>query len=71
MTPTRFRECLALIHMSQRGFAELIQEDERRVRRMASGSEEIPADVADWLERAAAWHAENPPPIRQRSRGPP
>lgn len=71
MNPTRFRECLALLHWSQRGFAEVIGEDEGRARKWARGAEPIPEDVADWLERAAAWLAANPPPYRRRSRGPP
>ena len=65
MTPDRFRECLALLRWSQRGFAEATGRDPRQVQRWASGEYAIPGDVADWLERAAAFHAENPPPGRR------
>ncbi len=62
MTPARFLACLALLRWSQRGLAAAIDYDDRLVRRWVSGERPIPAHVADWLERAAAWHAENPPP---------
>lgn len=73
MTPARFAECLAALRWSQRGFAKRIDYDDRLVRHWAAGTRPIPADVAAWVERAAAfygphhaaadaWHAANPPP---------
>lgn len=62
MTPARFLACLAACQWSQRGFAGRIGYDDRLVRRWASGERPIPAEIAAWLERAAAWHAANPPP---------
>lgn len=66
MTPTRLRECLALLRWSQRGLAEALRQDERQVRRWASGQYDVPAEVAAWLERLAAHHAQNPPPQDRR-----
>lgn len=62
MTPARLAACLATLRWSQRGLAAAIDYDDRLVRRWAAGERPIPAPVAAWLERAAAWHAENPPP---------
>jgi hypothetical protein len=53
MTPDRLRECLALLHWSQRGLAEILFCDDRLVRRWAQGSEPIPQSIAGWLERLA------------------
>lgn len=66
MTPTRFRECLALIRWSGRGLADALATDERQVRRWAAGAK-IPEPVAAWLDRAAVWHTANPPPARPQS----
>lgn len=63
MTPTRLRECLAVLGFSQRGLAAFLECDERMVRRWAAGDDLVPDVVATWLE-ARAQHAEaTPPPI--------
>jgi transcriptional regulator with XRE-family HTH domain len=64
MTPDRFRECLALLHWSQRGLADILGMDERQVRRWASGAT-IPEPIADWMEKLARYHERNPPPERK------
>ena len=63
MTPTRLRECLALLHWTQRGLARTLNRHEGTVRQWARGVVAIPVDVADWLDDAANWHERNPPPI--------
>jgi hypothetical protein len=64
MTSDEFRSCLEYLVWSQRGLARLLNRDDRTVRRWASGGNEIPADVADWLATLAACHAQHPPPVR-------
>lgn len=64
MTPTRLRECLALLRWSQRGFADALGRQEGTVRQWARGVVRVPDDVALWLEAAATWHAAHPPPRR-------
>lgn len=64
MTPTRLRECLALLRWSQRGLADALQRPEGTVRQWARGAVQIPADVARWLEQCARFHAKHPPPQR-------
>lgn len=66
MTPERFRECLTLMNWSQRGFASMVDRAEGTVRQWARGKVTIPADVAAWLEKAAAFMAANPVPVRQK-----
>jgi transcriptional regulator with XRE-family HTH domain len=66
MTPTRLRECLALLRWSQRGLADALGRPEGTVRQWARGAVRIPDDVAAWLEKAGRWHAKNPPPARQQ-----
>lgn len=76
MTPTRLRECLALLRWSQRGLADALQRPEGTVRQWARGTVRIPDDVAAWLERIAPRAgelqdqldrllSENPPPERK------
>jgi ribosome-binding protein aMBF1 (putative translation factor) len=62
MTAPEFRICLEHLAWSQRGLARLLNRDDRLVRRWASGDNEIPADVAEWLATLAACHAQHPPP---------
>ena len=62
MTPTRLRECLALLHWSQRGLADVLAYSEGTVRGWARGAREIPSEVAEWLETLTAVHAANPLP---------
>jgi transcriptional regulator with XRE-family HTH domain len=64
MTPTRFRECLALLDWTQRGVARLLGRQEGTVRQWARGVVSIPGDVSEWLERLARCHEQNPPPKR-------
>ncbi len=68
MSPTRLRDCLALLRWSQRGLAEALDCDDRLVRRWASGDASIAPDVADWLERVAVFHAANPAPAEWKRR---
>ena len=64
MTPTRRRECLALLRWTQRGFAAAIGVDEGTVRRWLRGSGEAPQAIDAWLERRAMAMADDPPPCR-------
>jgi transcriptional regulator with XRE-family HTH domain len=57
MTPTRLRECLAVLHWTQRGLADVLGLHETRVRRWARGVLPTPDNVAEWLERLVAAHA--------------
>ena len=56
MTPDRFRECLALLHWSQRGLAQILYCDDRLVRRWAQGSEPVPESIGRWIEQLACAH---------------
>lgn len=70
MSPGRFRECLARLHWSQRGFADIIECDDRLVRRWASETNPatIPSEIAEWLEALTAAHASHPVPQGWRRR---
>jgi len=66
MTPTHFRQCLALLDWTQRGLARQLGYAESTVRQWARGALPIPDQVADWLV-ARADHAEaTPAPGRKR-----
>ena len=56
MTPDRFRECLAVLHWSQRRVAEILYCDDRLVRRWADGSELMPQSVERWIEELVSAH---------------
>lgn len=68
MTPDRIRECLAMLHWSQRGLSDILRCDERRVRRWATGQYEMPEDQARWLERHAQAMEADPPPLENSAR---
>lgn len=66
----RFREMLALLRWTQRGFASIIGADDRLVRRWAAGEADMPAEILVWLETLAAVHVANPVPNwRKRAAG--
>jgi ribosome-binding protein aMBF1 (putative translation factor) len=67
VTPDRLRQCLAALAWSQRGLAELIDVDERQVRRWAAGAV-IPPRIAAWVEMLARFHEQNPPPMPEDRR---
>jgi DNA-binding transcriptional regulator YiaG len=62
MTPTEFRECLAVLHWSQRGFADALGWSEGTVRGWARGTYPIPPEIAGWLQRARKWIEAHPLP---------
>ena len=62
MSADRFRECLSMLHWSQRGLAEILYCDDRLVRRWAQGSEPVPESIARWIEKLAGAHEASPPP---------
>ena len=62
MTPTRLRECLAALHWSQRGLADVLDYSEGTVRGWARGARAVPPEVAEWLETLAAVHVAHPAP---------
>jgi hypothetical protein len=62
MTPDRFRECLAALHWSQRGLAEILYCDDRLVRHGAQGTEPVPESIARWIEKLTQTHEAAPLP---------
>lgn len=63
MTPERFKECMAILHLSPFDLSQIIDRDRRRIRRWAAGAIAIPDDVAMWLDGWARYAAEHPPPL--------
>ena len=75
MTPEHFRAAVERLGWSYRGLADMVQVDERQVRRWAAGAA-VPVHIAAWLERAErelapllaaadAWLQNNPPPAKK------
>lgn len=62
MTPTRYRECLGTLGLSQRGLAPILRCSDRLPRAWATGREIIPLEVADWIEAWVAIRLEHPDP---------
>lgn len=72
MTPARLAEYLSAIGWTARALARAVRRDEKAVRQWLDGTAAAPEEVAAWLDRAAAWHTDNPPPrlparVRRRS----
>jgi hypothetical protein len=51
MTPDQFRAAVASLQWTYRGLADMVQVDERQVRRWAAGAT-VPPHIAAWIERA-------------------
>ena len=58
-------ECLALIGWSGRQLADMLEMDERQVRRWVAGAT-VPPHVMEWLAALADVHQRNPPPEKRR-----
>lgn len=63
MTVERLIECQHAIGWSNRQLAEILDMNERQVRRWRAGSP-VPPPVAAWLERLAHAHQANPAPAK-------
>jgi hypothetical protein len=68
MSPSVFRETLALLRWTQRGLAGALECDDRLVRRWATGEATPPDEVTAWLAVLARAHHDNPPPQSWRTR---
>ncbi|MFA9204822.1 MAG: nuclease [Bacteroidia bacterium] len=63
MSPDRLRAILAALRWSLRGLAgHLGHASDTRVVQWAMDRKPVPAEVAEWLERVAAWHLANQAP---------
>lgn len=62
MTPERFKECVDTIGWTGHGLAAILGVHETRTRRWGTGRYPVPQNVADWLERLAAFHEKHPFP---------
>jgi hypothetical protein len=62
MTPNRYRECLDMLSLSQRGLAPILQCPDRPPRAWATGKETVPPAIAAWLEAWVTTRLANPDP---------
>jgi len=62
MTPTAFRQAIAALGYTQRGFASYVGSNERTVRRWAEGAQDIPAWVPVMLGLMARITTPTPAP---------
>jgi hypothetical protein len=63
MSPTRYRECLAALGLSQRGLAPHLACSDRLTRAWATGAVAVPEPIAAWLEAWVRHRAEHPDPV--------
>jgi hypothetical protein len=66
MTSDRFSECLAYLFWSQETLAGVLDCDTMLVRAWAEGGQEIPPELAAWLETLALLHEVSGIPSRYR-----
>lgn len=62
MTPTAFRQAIAALGYTQRGFASYVGSNERTVRRWTEGAQDIPAWVPVMLGLMARITTPTPAP---------
>lgn len=68
MTPDTFRALCAACGWSPQGLALRCGRRRDAGTEWATGRIRVPAEVAAYLARVAAWHAQNPAPITPPSR---
>jgi DNA-binding transcriptional regulator YiaG len=64
MTPPELRACLDATGLSARWLAAATGRSPNSGSNWERGRVAVPADVAEWLRRAVAWHEANRPPRR-------
>jgi hypothetical protein len=69
MTAADLRAALAAIGWSARQIASATGRAESAGPDWTAGRRPIPSEVAAWVEAAAAWHRDNPPPQKPKRRG--
>jgi hypothetical protein len=63
MTPTRCRECLSALGISQRGLAPYLACSDRLTRAWATGTVAIPEPIGEWLEAWISHRVTHPDPL--------
>ena len=66
MIPARLLQVLALLQISERGLARMSGYSPGAVRNWVSGAAAVPNELARWLDAAAVWRDQNPPPQKTR-----
>lgn len=60
MTPERYRECLDLLGLTQRGLSRVLRCSDRITREWATGVSSVPREVAVWLESSVVLRKDKP-----------
>lgn len=68
MTPDRFSECLLHIRWTPINIASALQCELSWIEALEAGNEEVPAELAAWLETLAKAHEALPAPATYRGR---
>ena len=68
MTPTRMRECLAVLDWPLRELARRLRCDDGSIRQMGKGRRPIASNLEAWLEDLAAVHTALSPELREIAR---
>lgn len=68
MTPSRFNECLRVIRWTPINIASVLQCELSWIEALEAGTEEVPVELAAWLEVLAQSHEALPPPKTYRGK---
>ncbi|WP_025662480.1 hypothetical protein [Rhizobium sp. IBUN] len=68
MSPERFSECLLHIRWTPINIASALQCELSWIEALEAGNEEVPAELATWLERLAKAHEALPTPASCRGK---
>ena len=68
MSPERFNQCLRVIRWTPINIASALQCELSWIEAMEAGTENVPADLAEWLETLAQAHEVLPPPLTYRGK---
>jgi hypothetical protein len=68
MSPERFIQCLRVIRWTPINIASAFQCELSWIEAMEAGNEDVPAELAEWLETLAQAHEALPPPLTYRGK---
>lgn len=63
MTPARFLDCLTALRWTPINLASALQCDLSWIEALETGREDVPTELATWLESLAKVHASSPTPV--------
>lgn len=62
LTGRELAECLMVLHWSERGLAQILDQPHAKINRIVNGRGCLPPDESEWIRTLASFHRDHKPP---------